>query len=138
MRQGHRVVNKKRFIAVLFAPDKIVDEIHPMIRAILALQLLQQLAVLKRGRPGKTQALVLGVPGMKQAVLVEAGVGDLHALAAAQVRAGVTGWIVTLQLPFARDAGVIAGLLQIMTDRFRLGIQSAEVGPIAVVVPAGH
>ena len=67
-----------------------------MIRSVFAFQILQQFAVLKRGRPGKAQALVLGVPGMKEAVLVEARVGDLHAFAAAQVRAWIARRIVTL------------------------------------------
>ena len=75
---------------------------------------------------------------MKEAVLVEARVGDLHAFAAAQVRAGIARRIVTLQLPLPCDAGVVSSLLHVMPDGLGLRIHRAEIGPVTVVVSAGH
>ena len=78
------------------------------------------------------------MPAVKEAVLIEARIGDLHALAATQMGAGIAWWVVTLQLPFPSDAGAVPSLLQVMTKRLHFRIERAEVEPIPIVVLAGH
>ena len=43
--QCHRIVDKERFLIVLFALDEVVDELDPVVWAILARDLVDQLAV---------------------------------------------------------------------------------------------
>ena len=67
------------------AIDEIVDELDPVIRPVFPFEFLQELAVFVDGRIGESRALVFRVPGMKQTVLIEPRIGDLHPLAATQV-----------------------------------------------------
>ena len=46
--------------------------------------------------------------------------------------------VVTLQLPFAGDAGVVAGILHEVTDGFCTRIEYSEITPVAVVIQTRH
>ena len=120
------------------ALEEVEDEVHRDVRAVFSFLSLHQFAIAENGRVGVARAFVFRVPRVKKAMLVETGLGDFHALASPALGVGKVGRVVRLQLPFAGDAGLVVGLLNPMAKRAFVGIENAEVRPIAVVVLAGH
>ena len=136
MGEGHRVINERGFVFV--TPQEVEDEVHRDVGAIFFFLSLYQFAVAENGRVGVARAFVFRVPRVKEAMLVETSFGDLHALASATLGVREVWRVVRLQLPFAGDAGLVAGLLHPMAKRAFVGIENAEVHPIAVFVFYQH
>ena len=75
---------------------------------------------------------------MKEAMLIEASLCDLHTFVSASVGVRKIGWVVGLQLPFSRDASIVPGLLHKVSKSSFLGIKDSKVCPVSVVVLTGH
>ena len=75
---------------------------------------------------------------MIERVFIKAGLINAHPRPATFGGIGKVGRIVRLQLPLARDAGAVAGILQQVTKGAFLGIKDAKVSPVTVIVFPGH
>jgi hypothetical protein len=133
VRQRHRVIGEKRLRLVLLHEPR--QERHEDVFAVFTFD-LPQLAVLHHNGIGIARAFVFGVPGVPDAVLVEAAVLRQHS-PAAPFRL-VVGRVVAVKLPFPCDARLISGGAHQMGECLLFRIEDAESSIIPEVVLAGH
>ena len=118
--------------------QEVENEVYRDVGPVPPFQVLDQLAVPVKRRIGIPGTLVLGVPGVKEAMLVETCLRHLHALSTATFGVWEIRWIIRLQLPLAGNAGSVACILHQVAEGSFFWVKDTEVRPVAMVVFASH
>ena len=134
--EGHRVINEHGLLPV--ALHEVQNEVDRYVRPVFVFALGYELFVLIISRACVAGALVLCVPGMEKAMLVEARLGHFHPFAPSESGIGKVWRVVGLELPLPRDASLVAGVLHHVTESSFPRIENPEIGPVAVVVSTRH
>jgi hypothetical protein len=134
MRQSHRIVNEKRLVAV--AAHEVVDVFSVEVGAVVPAGVFDERTVVENYRVRVARALVLGMLCMPQEVIVEPGVFGEHTFASPL--GFEVGRVIAVELPFARDAGLVSGIAHHVTERDFAWWQYAERLPVSKVVLARH
>jgi len=78
------------------------------------------------------------VPGVPEAVFIEARVLGAHPGAAPLLRARIIHRVVAGELPLAGHHRSVPGVFQVMAEGARLWVEQPEADPVAVSVSARH
>ena len=136
MRQRHRPVDEKRVVVALFAIDEVGYVFEKQIVAVLVVRILPVASVLVNHRILVTRPLVLGVMSMPHAELVETRVLDPLTLIP-PLRTFVRR-VIGIQLPLARDAGVVPGFREDMPERNLIRAHQPKREIVPEIVLARH
>ena len=134
VREGHREVNEERIVPVpLHEIDDVVGE---NVLAVFALHVFEKFPVFVDDRALVAGTLFFGVVGVPHAEFVEPGVLDFLTRRARLWH--FVGRVIGMELPFACDAGLVAGAGEQVAKGNFVGCDQAEADVVAEVVLAGH